>query len=70
MKTKEGKRAISLITLVITIVVMIIISAAVVLTLFGENGIITRAKEAKLSTELANYKEEVQLYKLTKTRIS
>ena len=66
MKTKEGKRAISLITLVITIVVMIIISAAVVLTLFGENGIITRAKEARISSDLAVYKEELNMYILNK----
>ena len=66
MKTKEGKRGISLITLVITIVVMIIISAAVVLTLFGENGIITRAKEARISSDLAVYKEELNMYILNK----
>ena len=66
MKTKEGKRAISLITLVITIVVMIIISAAVVLTLFGDNGIITRAKEARISSDLAVYKEELNMYILNK----
>ena len=66
MKTKGAKRGISLITLVITIVVMIIISAAVVLTLFGENGIITRAKEARISSDLAVYKEELNMYILNK----
>ena len=66
MKTKGAKRGISLITLVITIVVMIIISAAVVLTLFGDNGIITRAKEARISSDLAVYKEELNMYILNK----
>ncbi len=57
MKQKKKQRGISLITLVITIIVIIIISAAVLLTLFGDNGIIERAKEAVYANEFSVVKE-------------
>ena len=65
-KLKE-KRGITLVALIITVIILLILAAITINGLVGENGLITRAKEAKLSTELANYKEQLQLYKLTKT---
>ena len=66
-KLKIEATGITLIALIITVIILLILAAITINGLVGENGIITRAKEAKISTELANYKEEVQLYKLTKT---
>ena len=57
LNTKNG---ISLITLVITIVVMIILAAAVILTL-GDNNPIDKAKEARRISDIANIKEEIQM---------
>ena len=67
MEKLKDKQGITLVALVITVIILLILAAITINGLLGENGIITRAKEAKISTELANYKEEVQLYKLTKT---
>ena len=63
MREKSG---ITLITLVVTIIVLLILAGVTIGTLFGENGIITRANESAISTELAGYKEELDLYKIEK----
>ena len=63
MKKKNG---ITLIALVITVIVLLILAGVTIGTLFGENGIITRANESAISTELAGYKEELDLYKIEK----
>ena len=69
MKIKELQRnkGITLISLVITIIVLLILAGVTIATLVGENGIITKATEAKISTELSAYKEELELYKVNKT---
>ena len=69
MKIKELQRnkGITLISLVITIIVLLILAGITISTLVGENGIITKATEAKISTELSAYKEELELYKVNKT---
>lgn len=51
---------ITLIALVITIIVLIILAGVSVAILTGENGIITKAREAKEATEIADIKERVQ----------
>ncbi|MDD3304247.1 MAG: hypothetical protein PHP54_04950 [Clostridia bacterium] len=59
MKAKgNAKRGISLITLVITIIVVIVLAAAVILTL-NNNNPIENAKEAKITHEIATYKESL-----------
>ncbi len=63
MKKKNG---ITLIALVITVIVLLILAGVTIGTLMGENGIITRANESAISTELAGYKEELDLYKVNK----
>ena len=45
---------------------MLILAGVSIATLTGDSGIITRANEAELSTELAGYKEQLELYKVNK----
>lgn len=57
----ENKKGITLIALVVTIIVLIILAGISINLILGENGIITKAKEAKnLQTE-AQEKEGIQL---------
>ena len=66
-KIKKGsQKAVTLIALVVTIVTLLILAGVTIATLTGENGIITKAYISKMQTELAGYKEEVDLYKLNK----
>ena len=60
---KYGKRGITLIALVITIIVLLILAGVTIVTLTGENGILTRAEESKKKTELEGLIEEVELAK-------
>ena len=55
-------KGITLIALVITIIVLLILAGVSIATLTGENGILTRAQEAKTNTEQA---EEEELRRLT-----
>ena len=57
---KENK-GITLIALVITIVVLIILAGIAVSMTIGENGIFTKAKEARDKTKIAEIKELIQL---------
>lgn len=65
MKGEKGKnmrnKGITLIALVITIIVLLILAAVSIATLTGENGILTRANDAKEQTEIADEKEAIQL---------
>ena len=54
-------RGITLITLVITIIVLLILAGVTISALSGDNGILTRAKEAKEKTEQAQKDEEQTL---------
>ena len=58
-RTKQN--GITLIALVITIIVLLILAAVSIATLTGENGILTRANDAKEQTEIADEKEAIQL---------
>ena len=60
MKKLNNKKGISLIVLVITIIVMIILAAAIILALDG-SGIIGKAREAKIESNIANAKELLTL---------
>ena len=60
-KVKKETRGITLIALVITIIVLLILVAVSIATLTGENGILTRANDAKEETEVAEEKEAIQL---------
>ena len=58
---KKGERGITLIALVITIIVLLILAAVSIATLTGQNGILTRANDAKKENEIASVKEQAQL---------
>ena len=65
MKTKEMKRnkGITLIALVITIIILLILAGVTIAMLTGENGILTKAAEARKNTEMAEIKEKAELVK-------
>ena len=60
-KNKDMNKGITLIALVITIIVLLILAGVSIATLTGENGILTRANDAKISTEIAEEKEKIEL---------
>ena len=57
-KTKKNARGITLIALVITTIVLLILAGVAIAALSGDNGILTRAKEAKEKTAQAQKEEE------------
>ena len=60
--TNNTSNGITLIALVITIIVLLILAGVTIATLTGDNGILTKANEAKIETEKA---EEDELRRLT-----
>ena len=63
---KRGSKGITLIALVITIIVLLILAGVSIATLMGENGLLTRASEARKKTEEAEEKEREKLELLEK----
>ena len=65
-------RGITLIALVIMIVILLILSVITINLITGDNGIIVNAKVARKKTEIARYKEklEMQFLELTTDNIS
>lgn len=66
MKIKRklsNSKGITLIVLVINIVVLLILAGVTIATLTGDNGILTRANEAKEATEIATIEEQIELAK-------
>ena len=65
LKGEKGKnmrnKGITLIALVITIIVLLILAGVSIATLTGENGILTRAQDARTETEEAEEREAIQL---------
>ena len=62
---KKNERGITLIVLVITIIVTLILAGVTISGLNGENGIITKSKEAKIKTEKSKTIEKINLAILT-----
>ena len=58
---KKTDNGITLIALIITIIVLLILAGVVIASLFGENGIISRAKDARRQSAIAEKTEEVQM---------
>ena len=56
-----GKGGITLIALIVTIIVLLILAGASIATLTGENGILTKANDAKIETTEANELEKINL---------
>ena len=61
MKIKKKETGITLIALVITVIVLLILAGVTIAALSGDNGILTRAKEAKEKTEQAQEDEKQKL---------
>ena len=61
IKQLKCNKGITLIALVVTIIVLIILAGVSISLVLGDNGIITKAKEAKENTEIAKVEEETQL---------
>lgn len=57
LKSSEG---ITLIVLVITIIVLLILAGITIATLTGENGLLSKAQEAKEKTQLAEMEDKIQ----------
>ena len=60
IKLKNSSKGITLIALVITIIVLLILAAVSIATLTGENGILTKANDAKDQTNEANVVEQAK----------
>ena len=58
MKNQKG---ITIITLVVTIIILIILAGVSINMLFGERGIITKAKEVAKMQEIETIKEEIRI---------
>ena len=61
MKKFRKNQGITLIALVITVIVLLILAGVTIATLTGDNGILTRAQEAKTRTEQAEKDEKEKL---------
>ena len=58
------QKGITLIALVITIIILLILASVTIATLTGENGIITKAMEAREKTEQAGVEEQLKLARI------
>ena len=67
LNNKKGQKGITLIALVITVIVLLILAGVTIAALSGDNGILTKAKEAKEKTEQAQKDEERSLQEITDT---
>ena len=65
-KVKENQKGITLIALVITIIVLLILASVSIAMLTGDNGILTRAGDAKIETAVGAVKEQIGLYQIEK----
>lgn len=65
---KNKTQGITLIALVITIIVLLILAGVTIATLTGNNGILTRAIEAKFKTEISNIKEQIEIEQVNNSK--
>ncbi len=61
MKRLRNEHAITLIALVITIIVLLILAGVSIITLTGENGIVSKSVKAKTENKNASIKEAIDL---------
>ena len=57
----ENQKGITLIALIVTIIVLLILAGISIVSMTGDNGIITKANEAKGETEIAKEREAIEL---------
>ena len=58
----KNKKGITLVALVVTIVVLLILAGVSLNLLIGNNGVFTRAKQAKISNDLSSYTEQLAMF--------
>ena len=58
---KNNQKGITLVALVITIIVLLILAGVTIASLSGDNGILNRGKEAKISNEIGNTKDLINV---------
>ena len=63
----KNNKAITLIALVVTIVVLLILAGTSISLVAGDNGLIKKARDARDETRYASIKEEVELWKADKS---
>ena len=66
IEKSEKDNGITLVALVITVIIIIILATVTLNFTFGEDGIITKANQAKYMAELSTFQEELGLYKANK----
>ncbi len=64
-ESRKQEKGITLIALVLTIIVLMILAAISMVTLTGDNGILTKAQEAKETAKKAEIKEQLSLAELS-----
>ena len=67
IEKSEKDNGITLIALVITVIIIIILATVTLNFTFGEDGIITKANQAKYMAELSTYKEELSMWQMGKS---
>ena len=60
MNRNRQEKGITLIALVVTIIILLILAGVTIATLTGNNGLLNKAKDAKIATEIADIKEQIQ----------
>ena len=65
-KIKKEEKAISLVALTVTIIVLLILAGVAISLSIGNNGIISRVTLSVEGNKLASYKEKLELYKAEK----
>lgn len=65
-----GKKGVTLISLVVTIIVLLILAGITISTVFSDNGIISKAKYTAFATKIAMYKDTISLYSLSQALAS
>ena len=58
---KNNNKGITLVALVITIIVLLILAGVTIAALSGDNGILTRGKQAKIDNAVGNAKDIINL---------
>lgn len=61
MNKIKSTKGITLISLMVTIIILLILAGVSIDTLTGNNGLLNRAKDAKIATEIAGIKEKIQI---------
>ncbi len=61
MNKIKNIKGITLISLVVTIIILLILAGVSIAILMGDNGLINRAKDTKIATEIAEIKEEIEM---------